>query len=166
MHVWQLNQQPGLADRVCQTSATLLCLYDARCEQLQDIGMTNLRSLAGRPAFGRPKPAQTAWGKPTASAPHQQGQQQQQQAQAVQGNGFINQGWSDDDEDTQLHPDGGAGSDGEHRAQEEVDEGCTEQVQPTLNTPREAQCTPPLGCSPNNAKRRSLFVSFLPCILE
>ena len=98
------------------------------------LGITELCTLAGRPSSGRSKPAQTAWGKPTASAPHQQGnqqqQQQQQQAQAVHGNGYTNQGWSDDDEDTELRPDG------EQGAQKEVDEGYTEQVQPTLNTPQ------------------------------
>ena len=109
--------------------------------------MTNLHCLAGRPAFGRSKPARTAWRKPTASAPRQQGQQQhqqQQQAHAVHGNGFINQGRSDD-EDAELHPDG------EHGAPKETDEGYTEQVQPTLSTTREAQYTPPMGCSPSNA---------------
>ncbi len=111
------------------------------------LGITERRTLAGRPSSGRSKSARTAWGKPTASAPRQQGQQQhqqQQQAQAMHGNGFSNQGWSDD-EDTELHPDG------EHGAQKEADEGYTEQVQPTLSTPREAQYTPPSGCSPSNA---------------
>jgi len=110
------------------------------------LAVTNLCTLAGRPAFGRPKPAQTAWGKPTASAPCQQGhqQQQQQQAQAVHGNGFVNQGWSDD-EDTELRPDG------ELKGQKEVDGGYTEQVQPTLNTPREGPYTRPMGYSPSNA---------------
>ena len=104
------------------------------------LGMKKLHSLAGRPAFGRPKPARSAWGKPSASAPRQQGQQQQQQqqqAQAVQGNGFSNQGWSDDDEEAELHPDG------DHEAQKEVDEGYPEQVQPTLSALKEAQYTPP-----------------------
>ena len=71
------------------------------------------------------------------------------------GNGWTNQGWSDDDEDTELCPDG------EHGAQKEVDEGYTQQVQPTVNTPREAQYTPPMGYSPSNASGRSLFFSAL-----
>jgi len=111
------------------------------------LGITERRTLAGRPSSGRSKSARTAWGKPTASAPRQQGQQQQQQAQAVHGNGngWTNQGWSDDDEDTELRPDG------EHGAQKAVDEEHTQQVQPTLNTPKEAQYTPPWGYSPSKA---------------
>ena len=124
--------------------------------------MTDLPTLAGRPTFRRPKPAQTAWGKPAASAPRQQGQQQQQQqqqkAQAVHGNGFTNQGWSDD-EDPELHPDG------EHGAQKEADEGYTEQVQPTVKHPPKKPNIPHPGAVLQAMHEGAIF-SLLPCILE
>ncbi len=118
------------------------------------LGITELRTLAGRPSSGRSKPARTPWGKPTSSASRQQGQQQQQQqqqTQAVHGNGFTNQGWTDDDEDTELRPDG------DHEAQKEVDEGYTEQVQHTLNTPRPGPYNPPMGYSPSMKAQSSCF---------
>lgn len=67
------------------------------------------------------------------------------------GNGFTNQGWSDDHEDTELRPDA------EHGAQKEVDEEYTQQVRP--KPPGEAHTPHPWAIL--QAMHKSAIFSFL-----